>query len=208
MKKLLITILKGINHFFIIISYLLNFIKSLPHVLVFNTNKNQSLIQADVMRWLTVLQLNMSVKKGFVHLLTFYPEYRNLFYKRAGTAGNYIRFLYPPMETLQIATNDIGEGLYIQHGIATIIAAKYIGKNCWINQQVTIGFSNSTDCPTLLDNVTINAGAKVIGGITIGNNCIVGANAVVVKNVPDNCVVVGVPARIVKRDGIRVDEKL
>jgi serine O-acetyltransferase len=58
------------------------------------------------------------------------------------------------------------------------------------------------------DNVRIGAGAKVLGGITLGDNVSVGANAVVVKDVPPNCVVVGVPAYIVKRDGKRVRESL
>lgn len=103
------------------------------------------------------------------------------------------------MSTLFIATPIIGEGLFIQHGFATIIAAKSIGKNCWINQQVTIGFSNATDCPEIHDNVTIYAGAKVLGKVVLGSNCVVGANAVVVKDVPENCVVGGVPAQVIKR---------
>jgi serine O-acetyltransferase len=105
---------------------------------------------------------------------------------------------------LYIYTNDIGKGLFVQHGFATIIAAKSIGENFWVNQQVTIGYSNDTDMPTLSDNVTVNAGAKVIGDVLIGNNSIVGANAVVVKNVPANCTVVGIPAYIIKKDGIKV----
>jgi serine O-acetyltransferase len=56
-----------------------------------------------------------------------------------------------------------------------------------------------------LPNVTSNAGAKMIGKVTIGENSKVGANAVVVKNVPPNATVVGVPGRIVRKDGIRVD---
>ena len=112
------------------------------------------------------------------------------------------------MPTLYISTAEIGPGLFIQHGFATIIAARSIGANCWINQQVTIGYSNATDLPTLHDNVVVNAGAKIIGNVTLGANCIIGANAVVVKDVPPNVTVVGVPARIVRRSGIRVDEAL
>lgn len=54
------------------------------------------------------------------------------------------------------------------------------------------------DAPTIGDNVVVYAGAKIIGGVHIGNNVIIGANAVVTKDVPDNCVVAGVPARIIK----------
>lgn len=94
----------------------------------------------------------------------------------------------------------------IWHGFSTIINAKSIGNNCTIYQQVTIGNWNGT--PKIGNNVTIFPGAKVIGNITVGDNVKIGANAVVSKNVPENCTVVGVPAFIVKRNGIRVREKL
>jgi serine O-acetyltransferase len=112
------------------------------------------------------------------------------------------------MESLRITCLNIGEGLYIQHGMCAVIGGRSIGKNCWINQQVTIGFSNETDRPTIGDNVHVTAGAKVIGNITVGDNVIVGANAVVNKNVPPNCTVVGVPAHIIRRDGVRVHQPL
>lgn len=67
-----------------------------------------------------------------------------------------------------------------------------------MNQGVTIGYTNDQDCPTIGNNVTIYCGAKVLGNITIGNNVIIAANAVVVKDVEDNCVVGGVPAKIIK----------
>jgi serine O-acetyltransferase len=112
------------------------------------------------------------------------------------------------MNTLFIYTQTIGGGLFIQHGFSTIISAKSIGQNCWINQQVTIGFTNSADAPTIADNVYVAAGAKVFGDISIGSNVIIGANAVVFKNVPPNCTVVGVPAYIVKCDGKKIKKAL
>lgn len=79
-----------------------------------------------------------------------------------------------------------------------------IGENCRIFQNVTIGAKWPADhspdgVPTIGDNVQIGAGAVLIGKIHIGNNCIVGANAVVTKDVPDNSIAVGVPARIKSR---------
>ncbi len=74
--------------------------------------------------------------------------------------------------------------------------------------QVTIGFSNADECPTIGDNVSVNAGGKVLGNVVVGKNAKIGANAVVVKNVPADTTVVGVPARIVRRAGMRVDEAL
>lgn len=73
-----------------------------------------------------------------------------------------------------------------------------MGKNCTIFQQTTIG-ATEKGTPTLGDNVTIYCGAKVLGNISIGNNVVIGANAVVVKDVPDNVVVAGVPAKIIRR---------
>ncbi len=119
-----------------------------------------------------------------------------------------LSYFYKSCPYLFIDTSStFGPGLFIQHGFSTIIMAD-MGENCWINQQVTIGYRDKTSRPKIGDNVRITAGAKVIGGVTIGNNVTVGANAVVVKNVPDNCVVVGVPAYIVKKNGIKVKEEL
>ena len=183
-------------------------IRLLPHYILFNFHSNNKIIKYDVLRWLKIIDYNNNVHFGFIFLMSFYPEYRNLFYKRIGKIHLIINLLCPKMNTLFIATNDIGPGLFIQHGFATIIAAKSIGKDCWINQQVTIGYSNKTDTPELGDNVVVNAGAKIIGKVKVGKNSIVGANAVVVKNVPDNCTVVGVPAYIIRRNGIKVKEEL
>jgi len=78
------------------------------------------------------------------------------------------------MPTLYIQAVSIGPGLFIQHGFAIIIAAKKIGKNCWINQQVTLGFSDANGYPIIEENVTINAGAKIIGDVIVGVNSIIG----------------------------------
>lgn len=181
-------------------------LRLIPHILFYKMNKNKSIIDYDVDRWVTIIGLRKNL--GFIRLMTFYPEFRNLFYRRIGMRSNFIKWLCRPMNSLFIITKDIGPGLFIQHGFATIIAAKSIGKDCWINQQVTVGFSNATDSPVLGNNVIINSGAKVIGKVHVGDNSKAGANAVIVKNVPPNCTVVGVPAYIIKRDGIKTSEKL
>jgi serine O-acetyltransferase len=93
-------------------------------------------------------------------------------------------------------TADIGQGLKINHGLGTVIGARCkIGKNALIHQNVTFGDKNGLR-PVLLDNVTVYAGAKILGGITCGNNSIVAANCVCMINVPDNSVVIGVPGKI------------
>ena len=92
---------------------------------------------------------------------------------------------------------------YMPHGLKGIVVSDKakIGNNATIFQQVTIGVKEfGGNAPTIKDNVLIGAGAKVLGDIVIGNNVKIGANAVVVSDVPDNCTVVGIPAKIISRD--------
>ena len=188
---------------------LLNLVRSVPHLCLFALSSRRAVIEQDLARWIEYGRLPVKRRKSFALALLRYPEFRTLFYYRI--RGEFplllhlLRWLYPPMDTLYIYTPSIGPGLFIQHGFCTIISANSIGAHCWINQQVTIGYTNETDRPTLEDNVTVYAGAKVIGKVAVGANSIVGANAVVVRNVPPNCTVVGVPARIVRMNGRRVE---
>lgn len=116
-----------------------------------------------------------------VMMMFYYRRLRNISYK--------IGFQIPP--------NTCGYGLKIYHYGYLIINAKVrIGKNATLYPGVEIG--DKGGCPTIGDNVFIGAGAKVFGPITIGNNVTIAANAVVTKNIPDNAVVGGVPAKIIK----------
>ena len=106
---------------------------------------------------------------------------------------------------IEIASScSIGPGLFIPHPQGTVIGAWSIGSNATIFQGVTLGakylvfdFDRSSR-PVLLDNIIIGAGAKVLGGILIGSNSVVGANSVVISDVPSDCVVAGVPAKIIR----------
>lgn len=97
---------------------------------------------------------------------------------------------------------EIGEGTILGYGgIGVVIHSKAkIGKNCVIGQQVTVGGGNSKypGLPEIGDNVRIHKGAIVFGGIKIGDNVEIGANAVVNKPIPDNAIVAGVPAKILR----------
>ena len=155
----------------------------------------------DLARWKEIHHLSCSDCVAMSQLLWRFKEFRNLVIYRNRQhpiRRRLIGLFYPPMDTLYIDALEIGGGLYIQHGFATMIAAKSIGENCWINQQVTIGYNGQGDPPVIGDNVTITCGAKVLGPIHIGNHVTVGANAVVIRDVPDDCVVGGVPAKILK----------
>ncbi|WP_082890472.1 serine O-acetyltransferase [Halotalea alkalilenta] len=101
---------------------------------------------------------------------------------------------------------DIGAGLILPHPNGVVIGEKVIiGKNCTIYQQVTlgggkVGDQSSGNYPVIGDNVTIYAGAKVLGSIKIGDNVIIGANAVIIKDVPSKAVAVGVPGKNILRE--------
>lgn len=167
----------------------------------------RELILREIDYWKKCSQINSNIRfQTFSILLIIYKEYRNLLIVRIrGISGILIKILFPPIDTLQICTSDIAENIYIQHGFATNISAKKIGANCWINQQVTIGYSFDSEPPTLGNGVRVCAGAKVIGNIYIGDNVIIGANAVVVKDVESNTIVGGVPA---KKIGVNLKHKL
>lgn len=157
----------------------------------------------DLRRWKEIHQMTCSDREAMAILLWRFKEFRNLVIyrnRRHPIRRRLIGLFYPPMESLYIDALEIGGGLYIQHGFATMIAAKYIGENCWINQQVTIGYNGQGDPPVIGDNVMITCGAKVLGDIHIGNNVVVGANAVVIRDVPERCVVGGVPAKVLKQN--------
>lgn len=106
---------------------------------------------------------------------------------------------------IDIQTLNIGEGFYIGHFGHIVVSGKVIiGKNCNISQGVTLGVTNTGNkkgVPIIGDNVYIAPGAKIIGNVTIGKNVAIGANSVVTNDVPDNAVVVGVPARVVSFEG-------
>lgn len=103
----------------------------------------------------------------------------------------------------------IGKGVFIDHGAGVVIGeTAEVGNNVTLYQGVTLGGTGKDAGkrhPTIEDNVVIAAGAKVLGPFTVGKGSKIGAGSVVLKPVPENCTVVGVPGRIVKQDGKRVD---
>ena len=127
--------------------------------------------------------------------------FRSLFYYRCKSNSSFLlklyKLLYPRKETLQIDCIDqIGGGM--------VIYPKSIGENFTVYQQVTIGRGKKIDnnnLPIIGNNVTVYAGAIIVGGIHIGDNVTIGAGAVFVKDVPDNTTVVGAPVRLISKGG-------
>jgi serine O-acetyltransferase len=109
----------------------------------------------------------------------------------------------------------IGKGMFIDHGCGVVIGeTTEIGDNVTLYQGVTLGGTGKDvgkRHPTLGNNVMVSAGAKILGPVSIGDGCKIGAGSVVLKDVPPHCTVVGVPGRIVRMHGVKyndMDQKL
>jgi serine acetyltransferase len=98
------------------------------------------------------------------------------------------------------ASTEIGPGLKLQHAYAVVVhPSTRIGACCRLNQSVTIGIRGKHGAPVIGDHVSIGSGAQVLGGISLGDRCVVGAGAVVVHDMPSGCVAKGPAATITQR---------
>lgn len=176
--------------------------------------KYRKVLRADAERYLRYSPYDKVSFMMFYHTLITVMPFRSIFYMRTKKSLilNVIsRLFIKPLDSIELST-DIGDGLMLYHKTGCVINCKSAGKNLTVWQGVTVGSKRPGEGPdarpVLGDNVSISVNAVVFGKITIGNNVIIGAGAVVNKSVPDNCVVVGNPARIVKRDGVPCNEPL
>ncbi|MCA9407490.1 MAG: serine O-acetyltransferase [Candidatus Omnitrophica bacterium] len=160
--------------------------------------------------------------KGFLQILLLYPGVHAIIFHRINHFLWTLKIPFFPRAFSQLARfltgieihpgARIGQRLFIDHGMGVVIGeTTIIGNNVTLFQGVTLGGTGKETGkrhPTLCDNVVIGAGAKVLGNIEIGKNSYVGANAVVIKSIPANATVVGVPGRITRKDGQRVEAEL
>lgn len=160
--------------------------------------------------------------KSFMEvLLTYAGLHALIFHQAAGTLFK-LRIPFVPRWISQLGRfftgieihpgATIGSGFFIDHGMGVVIGeTTIIGDNVTIYQGVTLGGTGKEKGkrhPTIGNNVVIGAGAKVLGNIVIGDNSYIGSNAVVIKDVPPNSTVVGVPGRITRQDGKKIDTSL
>lgn len=171
-------------------------------------SKSRADILADVDWWVECLKddqlagLDSATRFGF--FTGALPEFRTLVHYRLRSASPLpirilMKWLYKGQEAVIFEPDSVGPGCFIQHGIATLVAAKSIGSHFYLHQQVTIGFTDESGPPTIGDNVTIGAGALVLGNITIGDGAFIGAGALVLDDVGPGEVMVGPKAHVLKR---------
>lgn len=179
--------------------YAINLWRLWAPYIVYKTAKEKDKIKKDIAAWNRVKGFAFPEWYCCVEYLLTYKEFRNLFLHRAKDEFllGICEVLFPPLDSLYLACPKIGGGMFIQHGFSTILAAKEVGENCWLNQQVTVGYKGE-DAPIIGNNVSIYAGAIIVGACRIDDNASIGAGAVVVKDVPAYCVVAGNPAKVIK----------
>jgi serine O-acetyltransferase len=137
-----------------------------------------------------------------VHALAGYRVSRWLWLHGFRTVGRLVSQIVRLLTGIEIHPGaSIGPGLFIDHGMGVVVGeTAEIGADVTLYQGVTLGGTSDTKGkrhPTLGSNVVVGAGAKILGPIAVGDNSRIGANAVVVKDVPANSVVVGVPGQVV-----------
>jgi len=169
-----------------------------PHLLLYWLSAQREVIRKDL--YARTPASSVSLLRQWIDLTSALMNskyFRTLFYFRTGGRfSKVLRLFYPRSETFIIDIHSkIGAGLKLAHPYATIINAESVGENCYINHLVTIGEKNGRK-PVIGDNVELHANCTVIGGITIGDNAVIGAGAVVVKDVPPNSITIGNPSKL------------
>jgi serine O-acetyltransferase len=160
--------------------------------------------------------------KGFLEILLLYQGLHAIAGHRVARILYKMRFFFFARLISQVSRHftgieihpgaKIGKRFFIDHGMGVIIGeTSVIGDDVLLYQGVTLGgtgIEKGKRHPTVGNNVVIGAGAKILGNINIGDNSYIGANAVVIKDVPPNSTVVGVPGRITKQEGKKIDVSL
>lgn len=178
----------------------------IPGIIYMTNKKIKSITCEDLKRISYMLPENTGEFFKFIYALVWNKAYRAIFYYRISDykiCRTIQQFFMDNKREIEIS-GQIDEGMAVFHGQGTIIHCTSAGKNLSVWQNVTIGRNPSKvskygkDTPIIGNNVNIYTGSILAGGITIGNNVDIGAGSVVLKDIPDNCVVAGNPAKIIR----------
>lgn len=177
----------------------------LPLLRLYIKSDNRHLIDMDIDRWKEESGVHASgAIAGLIKLLFFFPQFRNILFYRLKTQSSILKLLCKPDNSFFIATDCEsieGGALYCEHAYSTIIEVRHIGRGCILRQLSTLGVKSKTrhsERPWIGNNVDFGTNVTCIGNIHIGDNAVIAAGAVVVKDVPANAIVAGNPARIIK----------
>ncbi len=160
--------------------------------------------------------------RSYFHILLFYPglhailmhRVAHFFYKKKIPFIPFIMMIWSRFLTgIEIhPAAKIGKNIFIDHGMGVVIGeTAEVGDNVTLYQGVTLGGNGKEKGkrhPTIGNNIVIGAGAKILGSFRVGDNVNIGANAVVLTDVPSNSTVVGIPGRVVKQNGEKVKEDI
>lgn len=172
----------------------------IPHGILFLLSFNKAVIVRDLYARKTIKSGTITQLYDLTKELLLSKYFRTLFYYRTpGLISKVLRIFYPKQDSFTIDVHTkIGAGLQLAHPYATILNATSIGTDVYVNHLVTLGEKEGKK-PIIGNNVQLHAGCIVVGGVTIGDYAIIGAGAVVVKDVPKHGVAVGNPARILEK---------
>ena len=170
----------------------------IPHMVIYGVLGKKKLIASDIEGLKTQVHIPLSNGLAVLYFLHNNRYYRKAFYYRIGPALSMLIGWWRPGDSSFIIPDStkIGKGLCFAHPYSTVLNAESIGDNFYCIHCTTLGKKEGKR-PIIGDNVTIGCHACIIGGVRIGNNVTIGAGAVIVKDVPDNAIVVGNPQRII-----------